>query len=287
MRKRFAAMLQDLLCTLPLLREVTRAGPRYPDRERRIVAAIHREGIRRELANRTTAALEHEERQQAAYWKLWRLIRPADSTAIPPEVLDPSIPEHVTLAVSVVGDYDAAREEPGEFAECLYRPVSDLPYPPAAIRRCCEFLIVIADTDTASPDKEHDLLVRERDGLGLALFSLDYFLDLPASEIPRRKLENLEYVKQQYLAGSASPAKPRQGDIVIRSGSRETDYVDQVIGVGASDEWMVVTTSGASMQLVRSAEAGKWDEVKVVAPAPAPAEWLTLTPSSGTQSWEL
>lgn len=76
---------------------------------------------------------------------------------------------------------------------CLYRPVSELPYPPAAIRRCCEFLIEIADTETGSSEQDHELLAKEREALGLALFSLDYFLDLPANEIPRRKLENLAY----------------------------------------------------------------------------------------------
>jgi hypothetical protein len=249
------------------------------------VAAMHRLSIRRELENRSAAAVEHDERQRLAYWRLWRLIRPAESIAIPPEVLDPSIPEHVTLALSVVGDYDAAREEPGAFAECLYRPVSDLPYPQAAIRRCCEFLISIADAETESSDDNQALLARERDALGLALFSLDYFLDLPVDEIPRRKLENLEYVKHQYLAGSTSPAKPRQGDAVMRSGSGQTDYVDQVIGVSENDEWMVLTTTGASVQVVRNAQSARWDELKVV--VPAAASWLNLTPSSETPSLEL
>lgn len=292
MLKRFAAKLQDFVCMLPGLRDVTRSGPRYPtERERRIVTALQREGIRREIANRTVAALEHEERQTQAYWSLWRLIRPADSIAIPPEHLDPTIPEHVSLALSVVGDYDAAREQAGAFADCLYRPVSDLPYPPAVIRRCCEFLISIADADTSSSDDKRDLLANERDALGLALFSLDYFLNLPAKEIPRHKLENMEYVKQQYLAGSTAAVKPRlgdavkprQGDIVVRSGSGAVEYVDQVIGVDEKDEWMVVTSSGTPVQVVRGAE-GKWDEVQSV--APAEASWLTLTPSSGTPRYE-
>ncbi len=226
----------------------------------------------------------HEERQEQAYWQLWRLVRSAGTGAIPPQILDASIPDHVTLALSVVADFDQAREEPGSFAECLYRPVSALPHSPAVIRTCCEFLIGIADSPATSFTGDRELLVRERDALGLALFSLDYFLDLPESEIPRRKLENMGYVKQQYLAGSAAPPKPVEGDVVVRNGLRLTDHVDQVIGVSENEEWMVLTKSGSSMQIVRGAEAGKWNEVQSI--APRAASWLDLTPPFGTPSLE-
>jgi hypothetical protein len=178
--------------------------------------------------------------------------------------------------LSVVADFDEAREEP---AESLYRPLSALPYSPAVIRRCCEFLIRIADSPESGVAGDHEMLVRERDALGLALFSLDFFLDLPASEIPRHKLENAEYVKQQYLAGSTPPPKPTEGDVIYKTGLRLKDYVDQVIGVSENDEWMVLTKSGLSMQIVRGTEAGKWEEVKSV--APAAASWLDFTPPFG------
>lgn len=138
---------------------------------------------------------------------------------------------------------------------------------------------------TGSLEGDHELFAKERDALGLALFSLDYFLILPASEIPRQKLENLEYGKHQYLTGFVPPVKPRPGDMVIRSGSSVTDYVNQLIGVCDNDEWMVLTSSGVSMQIARNVELGKWDELKVI--APAAASWLTLTPSAGTAAWEL
>lgn len=304
MRKWFAAVLEDLYASVWAVRRTMKPGVRYPTRkERRNIDTMRREGIRRELENHSAAPLEHEERQQLAYWRLWRSIQPAAGEGIPPKILDPSVSEHVTLALSVVGDYDAAREDPGAFADCLYRPVSDLPYPQAAIRRCCEFLISIADADpvagadpdagidpVADPDPDslevtHELLANEREALGLALFSLDYFLDSPANEIPRRKLDNLAYVRHKYPAGLTPLAKPRPGDMVIRSGSGMTEYVNQIIGVCDNDEWMVLTNSGASMQVKRSAELGKWDELKVI--APAAAAWLTLTPSAGMPSWGL
>lgn len=264
------------------LREARRSMASGPsDSERRIVATMHRDSIRRELANRTAAAQVHEERQEQAYWQLWRLVRSAGVGAIPPQILDASIPDHVTLALSVVADFDEAREEPGSFEESLYRPVSSLPYSPAVIRKCCEFLIGIADSPATSYGGDRDLLVKERDALGLALFSLDYFLDLPASEIPRRKLENMETVKQQYLAGSTAPPKPVEGDVVVRSGVHLTDHVDQVIGVSENDEWMVLTRSGSSMQIVRGA-GGKWSEVQTI--VPRAASWLDLTPPSGMPS---
>lgn len=266
------------------LREARRSMASGPSKsERRIVATMHRDSIRRELANRSAAAQVHEERQEQAYWQLWRLVRSAHVGAIPPQILDASIPDHVTLALSVVADFDEAREEPGSFAESLYRPVSSLPYSPGVIRKCCEFLIGIADSPATSFGGDRDLLVKERDALGLALFSLDYYLDLPASEIPRRKLENVGYVKQQYLAGSTAPPQPVVGDVVVRNSLHLTDHVDQIIGVSETDEWMVLTRSGSSMQIVR-AGPGKWNEVQTI--APRAASWLDLTPPFGAPSLE-
>jgi hypothetical protein len=284
MLKRFARLLEDFRLLPEAISRAVTLGPRYPsEEERRVVAMMKSEGIRRELANRSAAEHEHEERQQLAYWQLWRSIQSHAGETIPPEVLDRSVPDHISLAFSVVGDYDAAREQPGEFSDCLYRPVSDLPYPQAAIRRCCEFLIGIADGDAASFNGDHEQLVSERDALGVALFSLDYFLDMPASQVPRKRLENLA-LEHQYVPRSR-PAKPNPGDVVTRSGSLVTESVSEVIGLGDDDEWMVLTMSGASMQVVRGAEPGKWNEVKVI--APAEASWLTLTPPSGTPSWGL
>jgi hypothetical protein len=283
--KRFARLLEDFRLLPKAISRAVTHGPRYPSEdERRVVALMKSEGIRRELANRPVLKHEHEERQQLAYWQLWRSIQSVAGETIPPEVLDQSVPDHIALALSVVGDYDAAREEPGAFSDCLYRPVSDLPYPQGAIRRCCDFLIGIADGDAASFNGDHDQLVKERDALGVALFSLDYFLDVPASEIPQERLENL-LLEYHYVGKSRQMAKPGPGDVVIRSGSLAEESVSEVIGVGDNDEWMVLTSSGASMQVVRGTEPGKWNELKVIAPAQAP--WLTLTPSGGTPSWGL
>lgn len=285
MLKRFARLLEDFRLLPEAISRAVTFGPRYPsEEERRVVAMMKSEGIRRELASRSVAEHEHEERQQLAYWQLWRSIQSVAGETIPPEVFDPSVPDHITLALTVVGDYDAAREEPGTFSDCLYRPVSDLPYPQGAIRRCCEFLIGIADGDAASFNGDHDQLVKERDALGVALFSLDYFLNLPASEIPRKRQENLA-LEHEYVARSRQLAKPGPGDVVIRSGSGATDYVSEVIGVGDNDEWMVLTNSGASMQVARNAESGNWEEVKVI--PPAEASWLALTPPGGTPNWGL
>ena len=158
------------------------SGP--SESERRIVATMHRDSIRRELANRSAAAQVHEDRQEQAYWQLWRLVRSAHVGAIPPQILDASVPDHVTLALSVVADFDEAREEPGSFAESLYRPVSSLPYSPAVIRKCCEFLICIADSPATSFGGDRDLLLKERDALGLAAVRLP----VPAAEhaVPAR-----------------------------------------------------------------------------------------------------
>lgn len=241
------------------------------------------ERVRGAAPTALTPAEEHDERQQLAYWHLWRLLRPADAAAMPPSHLDPFVPEHVTLALTVVGDYDAAREHPGADGDSVYRPVSELPYPPASIRRCCELLIRIADGEAGSSRDDRELLAKEREALGLALFSLDFFVDGRPTDIPRRN--NLENGKHKSLPEPVLTVKPRDGDVVIRSGSRATDFVSEVIGLGDNEEWIVLTRSGSSIQVVRNAKTGEWDEASVI--APVPARWLTLTPSGETQGLEL
>jgi hypothetical protein len=201
---------------------------------------------------------------------------------MPPSILDAYVPEHLTLALTVVGDYDAVRETPGAVTDGLYRPVSDLPYPPASIRRCCEFLIAIAEGDLAASKSDRELLANEREALGLALFSLDFFGD--ARPTPSLRGHNHTNGKHAAVAASTPPTKPCEGDLVIRNRPGETDHVREIVGLGPNDEWLVVTVSGSSIQVVRNAEPGKWNEVSVI--APAQARWLTLTPSDETPSRE-
>ena len=284
MLKRFAAGLQGLRNSLSAVRGALTPGHRNPsDKERRVLATLRSQSIRRELDSRSAPPLEHEERQQLAYWRLWRSIRHAAGEAFPPETLNPSVWEHVSLALSVVCDYNDAREEPGPYVDCLYRPVADLPYPQSAIRRCSEFLIQIADANPASIDDDRELLTIKRDVLGVGLFSLDYFLDAPASELPREKAENLAYVQRLVLAAPVAQSKPSPGDVVITKRPGVTELVNEVIGVGENDEWVVLTKSGASMQVRRGAESGSWEEINEV--AAGAASWLTLTPTAGVPRW--
>ena len=259
-------------------------GPRIlPASERHLLATLQRDGIRRELANRAAASRAHEERQRHAINRLWRTVRSQDDEPIPPAVLRASSPSHVDLALTVVGDFDAAREEPGPFAECLYRPAADLPYPEDDIRRCCEFLIGIADGPPASFAGNHELLAKERDALGIALFSLDYFLDLPAAEIPRQKMENLAFARRHQGAWATPLARPRPGNRIV-GGSKGPDYVAQVLGIAEHEEWMVLTESGVAVR-VRSGPGLKvWTEVQEV--APVTADWLDLTPPSGMPTFQ-
>lgn len=263
---------------MPAIRRATTESRGPQDDQARLVA---QERVRSAAPRALTPEEEHDERQQLAYWHLWRLIRPVDAAPMPPSILDASVPEHVTLALTVVGDYDAVRETPGILSDGLSRPVSDLPYPSASIRRCCEFLIAIAEGDAPASKGDRELLENEREALGLALFSLDFFGDGGPIHISR---DNNANGKHESVAEPPPATKPRDGDLVIRSGSGDTDYVSEVVGLGANDEWIVLTISGSSIQVVRNAESGKWDEVNVI--APAPARWLTLTPSGGTPGWE-
>lgn len=277
MRNFFATLLEGLFFPAPGRASTEARGPQDDQ-----ASLATQERVRRAAPSALTSAEEHDERQQLAYWHLWRLLRPPDAAAMPPSHLEPSVPEHVTLALTVVGDYDAAREQPGAAADSVYRPVSELPYPPASIRRCCELLIRIADGEAGSSRDDRELLAKEREALGLALFSLDFFVDGRPTDIPRRN--NLENGKQKSLPEPMPTVKPCDGDVVIRSGSRATDYVSEVIGLGNNEDWIVLTKSGSSIQVVRNAKSGEWDEVNVI--APVPARWLTLTPSGGLQGLE-
>ncbi|HUQ20854.1 MAG TPA: hypothetical protein VM099_14650 [Gemmatimonadaceae bacterium] len=233
-----------------------------------MIAEMKAEDLRRELAKPIESLPPHEERQQTAYWRLWRTIRSSALSTIPPAQLDGYVPEHVSLAMSVVGEFDSVREKRDVSGDSLYRSVALLPYPKDVIKRCCEFLIQLADRGAPSFNADHALLADERDSLGLALFSLDYFVESEANE----------------LSGSsrANVVKPQPGDAIARRGTDEPEAVDQVIGVGENNEWMVMTKSGASMQVTQSASGSYWEEVTVV--APGRAAWLTFTPPLGIPS---
>ena len=263
-----------------------RPGPRYLSiGERRRLSVMHGDSIRRELSSRSSSSREHEERQRLRYVNLWTSGMPVERGAtLPPDSFDSNVPEHVRFALTVVGEYDEARESSAAFVDCLYRPVSDLPYPQVEIRRCCEFLIAIADGDSASFGADHELLVRERDALGIALFSLDHFLDLPASEIPRQKMQNLAFVKHRYVDRANPHATPKPGDVVLIGGPGSGQSIAQVIGVCDTSDWMVITESGLSVQVAAGTESGTWNQVKVI--APASAGWLSLTPPAGMSAWE-
>lgn len=230
-----------------------------------VIAAMKAEDLRRELAKPTELIAAHEEEQQTAYWSLWRSIRSSALSTIPPAQLDGYLPEHVSLAMSVVGEFDSVREKPDASADSLYRSVALLPYPKDVIRRCCEFLIQLADEGSPSFNADHALLANERDSLGIALFSLDYFVDSRSSEVAVRS--------------DADIVKPKPGEAIARRGTDEPEEVDQVIGLGDNNEWVVMTKSGASLQVTQSMSGNYWEEVTVV--APARAAWLNLTPPLG------
>ena len=255
-------------------------APRHlSERERKVLTTMQSDSIHRELLNRGEASRRYQERQKVLYEQLWASIGGPTNEASPPRTLDPLIPAHVRFAANVVGEYDAERERPGVFVDCLYRPSSDLPYPQEEIRRCCEFLISIADVAPAGAGYDREAIAGERDALGVALFSLDYFVDLPADEIPRRNAQNLAFVKRKSQVMTTASAKPQPGDIVAGTGVGKEECVNQVIGIGDNDQWIILTSSQTPMQVVHNAELSRWDQVEVI--ASAAASWLRITPPAG------
>lgn len=247
--------------------------------ERKALTTMQSDSIHRELLNRGEATRRYQERQKVLYEQLWGSIGGPTNEGSPPRTLNSLIPAHVRFAANVVGEYDAERERPGVFADCLYRPSSDLPYPQDEIRRCCEFLISIGDLTPIDAGYELEAIAGERDAFGVALFSLDYFVDLPAGEIPRRNAQNLAFIKRKSQVMTTASAKPQPGDVVAGMGVGEEECVNQVIGVGDNDQWIILTSSQTPRQVVHNAELSRWDQVEVI--ASAAASWLRLTPPAG------
>jgi len=68
MWKRVGQVLGDVRRSIREARRAMASGP--SESERRLVASMHRDGIRRELANRSAGAQVHEQRKERAYWQL-------------------------------------------------------------------------------------------------------------------------------------------------------------------------------------------------------------------------
>jgi len=268
-----------------------RSSPHFlKDADRQSLYAMQTSSVRRELEKRVEEVKQDEDRGGVRYRMRWQSLRPASGGERPPRELDPAIAEHVTFALTIVGDFDAAREQAGAFEDALYRPVCDLPYPKEAIRKCCEFLIRIADGEVDSPHPDRELIARERDALGVALFNLDYFVEMPAGEIPRNRQENLSFQKRRYVPGTQPPPKPRVGERILSPRSGQVERIEQVIGLDKENRWTVYDGSGTPVQIVHNAEANAWEQVEEIAPAVMPLLKFTVeqravdhqTPPAGT-----
>jgi hypothetical protein len=226
------------------------------------------ESIRRELSERTQEA-GATERREKAYQRLWLTLSPALAERQPPKRLNPLVKEHVELAMHVVGDYDTTLQNPGEFADSLYRPSSDLPYPTDAIRQSCEMLIGLADGTYPSLHHDRDTLAAEREVLGSALFFLDYFLDVDASNIPRERIQNLAVANKKYRTKLEARPHPMPGDVVV-GGIEENSCVSQVIGVDSDGQWLVSGATGVPLQIVYNQRSQQWNQVRILTPAVNP-----------------
>ena len=66
---------------------------------------------------------------------------------------------------------------------------------------------------------------------------------------------------------------------VAGTGVGKEECVNQVIGIGDNDQWIILTSSQTPMQVVHNAELSRWDQVEVI--ASAAASWLRITPPAG------
>lgn len=99
---------------------------------------------------------------------------------------------HVLLIDEIRSACGTEMESPGAYAECLYRPASQLPYPKPVIRMAIQALL-----DFASGQRESSILdesirnAKSVDTFESVLHFLDNYLEIPPSELPTETEKNL------------------------------------------------------------------------------------------------
>lgn len=121
--------------------------------------------------------------------------------------------DDVLLLDQIRRDYgEVISDRENSFASCMYRPTSHLPYPKATIRTALQTLLDYVEGRKDSLFLEPEIRTRKTaETIGVALASLDTFIDVPESDLPRDPIQNLRVgatIAAESRTSAASPTNP-------------------------------------------------------------------------------
>lgn len=108
-----------------------------------------------------------------------------------PESFDPNDPLQDKFAEKIVRDFGGVMGNPGKYEKCLYKPISQLPYPKEYISRACQHLCKQLESDNPSWEKPEGVEDFVRNIRAIEVF-LPNFINVPEADLPTDTRENLE-----------------------------------------------------------------------------------------------
>jgi len=113
----------------------------------------------------------------------------SDEDACLPESLDQKDTLHNKFAEKIIQDYGGVMANPGKYAKCMYKPVSQLPYPKAYIKKVCQFLckqIKSKHSNWEQPANTDEIL----NNISVIESFLPHFIEIPYAELATDIREN-------------------------------------------------------------------------------------------------
>lgn len=108
-----------------------------------------------------------------------------------PESFDPEDPLHDKFAEKIVQDYGGVMANPGKYANCMYKPVSQLPYPKGYIKNACQFMCKQLRSEHRNWGRPAnvDEIIRS---IGVIEANLPNFIKIAEADLPTDTRENLK-----------------------------------------------------------------------------------------------
>lgn len=108
-----------------------------------------------------------------------------------PETFDTNDPLQDKFAEKIVRDFGGVMGNPGKYEKCLYKPISQLPYPKEYISRACQYLCAQLESDNPSWGKPENVDDVVRNIRAIEVF-LPNFINVPEADLPTDTRENLK-----------------------------------------------------------------------------------------------
>ena len=150
------------------------------------------------LTERATQARrdgQHEVAQAMSLKAAWLQTKPLLGQDDPPDELDANDQKHLRLAGDIWEHYSQLlSDDTQEFAGCVFRPQSTLPYPKDYMERALDLLVEVGEGHIKSIHFNSESIPADVvQAMKDARSRLDTFLDAPAGEVPTDPGENSKY----------------------------------------------------------------------------------------------